>query len=216
MMKITYSCWCKWQPESTTTIRFLCADCICHHGFFFPFLFYVLTNCAWYYLGYSFSCRHLPQLHVLCSCVLRKTNVCPLFFYYLFHTKVSFMSNQKQQKPTLTGQRFKTRKRGLYPPMSLSSDTCSQTKSWLINRMGFFLSCFSLHQMKRRDLTLLSFKKVSYKAWTKLALIWTQLQSSWMPLAPSSTTADMQRHSLTSLWPAECWVSRRHEVLCRV
>lgn len=63
--------------------------------------------------------------------------------------------------------------------------------------------------MKRRDLTLLSFKKVSYKAWTKLALIWTQLQSFWMPLAPSLTTADMQRHSLTSWWPAECWVSRR-------
>lgn len=62
--------------------------------------------------------------------------------------------------------------------------------------------------MKRRDLTLLNFKKVSYTAWTKLALIWTQLQSSWMPLAPSSTTADMQRHSLTSWWPAECWVRR--------
>lgn len=28
--------------------------------------------------------------------------------------RVSFMSNQKQQKPTLTGQRFKTRKRGLF------------------------------------------------------------------------------------------------------
>lgn len=29
-----------------------------------------------------------------------------------FSMQVSFMNNQKQQKPTLTGQRFKTRKRG--------------------------------------------------------------------------------------------------------
>lgn len=28
--------------------------------------------------------------------------------------RVSFMNNQKQQKPTLSGQRFKTRKRGKY------------------------------------------------------------------------------------------------------
>lgn len=41
------------------------------------------------------------------------------------------MNNQKQQKPTLTGQRFKTRKRGLswFPSFSAPSmhhpDTCS-------------------------------------------------------------------------------------------
>lgn len=51
------------------------------------------------------------------------------FYYCLFHTKVSFMSNQRPQKPTLTGQRFKTRKRGLYPSISLPSYTCTQTKS---------------------------------------------------------------------------------------
>lgn len=115
------------------------------------------------------------------------------------------MNNQKQQKPTLTGQRFKTRKRGLFPLISflaLYSVTADEAC------IHFFFFFFSPHQMKRRDLTLLSFKKVSYKAWTKLALIWTQLQSSWMPLAPSLTTADMQRLSLTSWWLAECWVSQ--------
>lgn len=61
--------------------------------------------------------------------------------------------------------------------------------------------------MKRRDLTLLSFKKVLFKAWTKLALIWKRLQSSLMPLAPSSITAVMLRLSSTSWWLEECWVS---------
>lgn len=61
--------------------------------------------------------------------------------------------------------------------------------------------------MKRRDLTLLSFKKVSYKAWINLALTWKRSRSSLMPLAESLTTAGMQRHSSTSWWPVECWVS---------
>lgn len=35
-----------------------------------------------------------------------------LFFPLRLFSRETFMSNQKQQKPTLTGQRFKTRKRG--------------------------------------------------------------------------------------------------------
>lgn len=124
------------------------------------------------------------------------------------------MNNQKPQKPTLTGQRFKTRKRGLSPLIIIPSTALKPSGSSWIQPVIYF--SFSPHQMKRRDLTLLSFKKVSYKAWTKLALIWTQLQSSWMPLAPSLTTADMQRHSLTSWWPVECWVSRRQLQQSRV
>lgn len=38
------------------------------------------------------------------------------------------MNNQKPQKPTLTGQRFKTRKRGLCPQIIIP---CA--KSWLMN-----------------------------------------------------------------------------------
>lgn len=51
------------------------------------------------------------------------------------------MSYQRPQKPTLTGQRFKTRKRGLYPPISLPSYTCTQTKSpysWTWCAWSFF------------------------------------------------------------------------------
>lgn len=53
--------------------------------------------------------------------VLRRLNVSLLSCSYVtaaidfplcLFSRVSFMSNQKQQKPTLTGQRFKTRKRG--------------------------------------------------------------------------------------------------------
>ncbi|KAF3842927.1 hypothetical protein F7725_001776 [Dissostichus mawsoni] len=39
------------------------------------------------------------------------SNVIGVQLYYSFISRVSFMSNQRQQKPTLTGQRFKTRKR---------------------------------------------------------------------------------------------------------
>lgn len=35
-----------------------------------------------------------------------------LFFPLRLFSRETCMSNQKQQKPTLTGQRFKTRKRG--------------------------------------------------------------------------------------------------------
>lgn len=75
------------------------------------------------------------------------------------------MNNQKQQKPTLTGQRFKTRKRGLCLP--LLPCMCPAV---LVQVLGLLsenkteLDMSSRHQMKRRDLTLLSFKKVSYKA----------------------------------------------------
>ena len=62
--------------------------------------------------------------------------------------------------------------------------------------------------MKRRDLTLLSFKKVSYKAWIKLALIWKLSQNSLMLLELNLTTAGMLRPCLTSWWLAECWVSK--------
>lgn len=45
------------------------------------------------------------------SALLESTLTVCAFVVVLF--RVSFMNNQKQQKPTLTGQRFKTRKRGL-------------------------------------------------------------------------------------------------------
>lgn len=42
-------------------------------------------------------------------------NVMALIVKALFSfPRVSFMNNQKQQKPTLSGQRFKTRKRGKF------------------------------------------------------------------------------------------------------
>lgn len=49
-------------------------------------------------------------------------NVMALIFLRLYFPflRVSFMNNQKQQKPTLSGQRFKTRKRGKYVLKSLS------------------------------------------------------------------------------------------------
>ena len=142
---------------------------------------------------FSLLCRHAAEANINRLCFI--------------HFRVSFMNNQKQQKPTLTGQRFKTRKRGLCERFSaLHAFCCSYQTRVLIHDMCAF-SFLPPQQMKRRDLTLLSFKKVSYKAWIKLALIWKRSRSSLMPLAPSLTTAGMQRHSLTSWWPAACWVS---------
>uniref|UniRef100_A0A671YUH8 Basic leucine zipper and W2 domains 1a n=1 Tax=Sparus aurata TaxID=8175 RepID=A0A671YUH8_SPAAU len=48
---------------------------------------------------FSLLCRHAARANINRLCFI--------------HFRVSFMNNQKQQKPTLTGQRFKTRKRGL-------------------------------------------------------------------------------------------------------
>lgn len=53
------------------------------------------------------------RLGILCSAMLVNLLSSGVF-------SVSFMNNQKQQKPTLTGQRFKTRKRGLSLSPSLS------------------------------------------------------------------------------------------------
>lgn len=120
----------------------------------------------------------------------------------LFFTQVSFMNNQKQQKPTLTGQRFKTRKRGK-GQQNMQCMNPIQSK-FMFGSLTFLILP---PQMKRRDLTPLCFKKVSFKAWTRLELIWKRLQSSLMPLAPNLTTAGMLRHSSTSWWLGECWVS---------
>lgn len=61
-------------------------------------------------------------------------------------------------------------------------------------------------KMKRRDLTLASFRTASFKVWTKLALIWKPSQSFSMRLVPSLTTAAMLKPFSTSWWLVECWV----------
>lgn len=73
-------------------------------------------------------------------------------------------------------------------------------KSFKTDRFGGFP-----FQMKKRGLTLLSFKTVLFKAKLKLVLIWKQQQSFLMFLEQNLITADMQKHSLTFWWLAECW-----------
>ncbi|XP_042605804.1 basic leucine zipper and W2 domain-containing protein 1-A [Cyprinus carpio] len=60
--------------------------------------------------------RLLPSGRVVCVCWVWTCHRLALFFgsksrFLSAFISVSFMNNQKQQKPTLTGQRFKTRKR---------------------------------------------------------------------------------------------------------
>lgn len=64
----------------------------------------------------------LDQSALIYMLLVSKMNAAPgvcLFFFKPYFVvfvvslpRVSFMNNQKQQKPTLSGQRFKTRKRG--------------------------------------------------------------------------------------------------------
>ena len=89
---------------------------------------------------FSLLCRHAAEANINRLCFI--------------HFRVSFMNNQKQQKPTLTGQRFKTRKRGLCESFSaLHAFCCSYQTRVLIHDVCFFFFTPPTDEKERFDPT---------------------------------------------------------------